>query len=163
MPNTFMQIPDLPVIAGEEAAKWWIPIKSISQGITMEVSKFERNKLRQVGRSEHNDFEVKKVIDRSTPTLNIVAAEGRLLSAVNFAFSRSDEKDIYLKIELKNVYIAEITLEVEDGDEPEETIKLNYESIDWKYRHKSKSGKLGEWIVAGWDRLEYRETAAKPT
>jgi len=157
MSNTFMQIPDLPMIGGEDGSKMWIPIKSISQGITQEVSKFEKGKPRQLGKSDHNDFEAKKVMDKSSPFLYVICSDGRLISAVNFAFSRSDEKDIYLKMELKRVYIVELTTEVDDGEEPEETLKLNYEAIEWKYRPKLKGGKLGEWIQLGWDRLEYRE------
>ena len=158
MPSTFLQIGDLPSAGAED--KGWIPVKNVSLGVTTEVGKFERGKARQVATSEHNDVEIKKPLDRSSLFLNLACSDGRLLKNVGLAFSREGEKEIYLKVELKNVYVSETGLDVADGEEPEETIKLNYEAIVWKFRPKLKSGQMGNWVQAGWDRGELKEIAS---
>ncbi|HEV2971895.1 MAG TPA: type VI secretion system tube protein Hcp [Pirellulales bacterium] len=155
MPSTFLQIADLPAAGAED--KGWIPVKNVSLGITTEVGKFERGKARQVNTSEHNDIEIKKPLDRASLFLDVACSDGRVLKSVGLAFSREGEKEIYLKVELKNVFVSEIGLDIADGEEPEETVKLNYESIVWKFRPKLKSGQMGNWVAAGWDRSELRE------
>lgn len=157
MPSTYLQIPDLPSAGAED--KGWIPVKNVSLGMTTEISKMERGKIRQVNTSEHNDVEVKKPLDRSSLFTNIACADGRLLKNVALAFTREGEKEIYFKIEMKNVYVSEVGVDIADGEEPEETIKFNYESVVWKFRPKLKSGQMGAWLQAGWDRAELKEIA----
>jgi type VI secretion system Hcp family effector len=153
---TFLQIVDLP--AGTFEDKGWLPVKSISQSVTTEIGKFESGKARQVAYSEAADLEVKRTFDRASLFLQSTCSSGEVLKAVNLVFSRSDEKEFYLKIEMKNVYISEFGVDISDGEDPEETVKFNYESVVWKFRPKFKSGKLGEWMQAGWDRFERKAT-----
>ena len=157
MSNSFMQVPDLPGLTPEEA-KAWIPIKSVSQSIKVETGKFEKGKPRAVGRAEHEDLEIKKPFDRTSLALNLACCEARLIPALNLAFKREDEKEIYLKCELKDVYIADLEVSVDDGEAPEETLKVSFRSIDWKFRPKLKGDKLGDWVQAGWDRQEQKPT-----
>ena len=157
MPNTFLQIADLPSAGAED--KGWIPVKNVSSGVTSEIGKFERGKARVVNLSEHNDMEVKKPMDRASPFLSVCCSDGRLLKAVTLAFTRDGEKEIYLKLEMKNVYVSEVSCDIADGEEPDETVKFNYESIVWKFRPKLKSGQLGAWVQGGWDRSEGKEIA----
>jgi type VI secretion system Hcp family effector len=156
MPS-YLQIPEIPAWA-DDPQRGWFPIKSISQNVTMEITKFEKGRLRQLNRAEVNELEFKKVFDRASLFLYGFAAEGKMLAAVNFAFSREDEKEIYFKCELKNVYIAEHGIELDDGEDPQDSFKLNFESIDWKYRAKGKSGKLADWQQVGFNRLEHTVT-----
>jgi type VI secretion system Hcp family effector len=158
MPASFMQLVDLPSTGAED--KGWFAIKSISQSLTSEVGKFASGRAREVGYSEFEPLEVKKLLDRSSLFLRLTCASGRLLKAVNLAFNKEDDKEFFLKLELKNVYISEIGLDVSDGDDPEETVKFNFESIVWKIRPKLKSGKFGEWLQGGWNRGERTEVTA---
>jgi type VI protein secretion system component Hcp len=80
-----------------------------------------------------------------------------LLKAVNLAFNKEDDKEFFLKLELKNVYVSEMALDVSDGDDPEETVKFNFELIVWKIRPKLKSGKFGDWMQGGWNRSDRAE------
>ncbi|HEX3998599.1 MAG TPA: type VI secretion system tube protein Hcp [Pirellulales bacterium] len=150
---TFLQILDLP--AGTFEDKGWLPVKSISQSVTTEVGKFEASgKARHVPYSEAGDVEVKRTFDRGSLFLQSTCSSGELLKGVNLVFSRADEKEFYLKIEMKNVYISEFGVDISDGEDPEETVKFNYESVVWKFRPKNKAGKLLDWMQAGWDRFE---------
>jgi type VI secretion system Hcp family effector len=157
MANSFMQVPDLPGLTPEEA-KAWIPIKSISATVKVDSGKFEKGKPRVVGRSDHDELSVKKPLDRTSLALNMACCEARLIPAVNLAFKREDEKEIYLKCELRDVYIADMEISVDDGEAPEESLKLNFRSIEWKLRPKLKGDKLGDWVQVGWDRQEGRPT-----
>jgi type VI secretion system Hcp family effector len=161
MANSFMQIPELPGLP-TDPYKGWIPIKSISHGIAVEISKFDRAAPRQLGHSEHSEITVKKNLDAASLPLRVFCSEGRMIPEVAFAFSREDEKDIYLKLELKQVYVSEMEIDVDDGEDPEESIKLNYQTIDWKFRPKLKGGKLGDWMQTGWDRLAKKPTTPVP-
>lgn len=149
---TFLQIVDLP--AGQFEDKGWLPVKSITSSVTTEIGKFEGGKARDIPYSEAGDLEVKRVFDRASLYLQSVCSSGELLKGVNLVFSRADEKEFYLKIEMKNVYISEFGVDISDGEDPEETVKFNYESVVWKFRPKNKAGKLLDWIQAGWDRFE---------
>ena len=153
-----MQLVDLPSAGAED--KGWFPIKSISQSMTTEVGKFTSGHAREVAYSEFESLEVKKLLDRSSVFLRTACSGGKLLKGVNLAFNKEDDKEFFLKLELKNVYISEMALDVSDGDDPEETVKFNFESIVWKVRPKLKSGKFGEWIQGGWNRLERTEVTA---
>jgi type VI secretion system Hcp family effector len=150
MANSFMQIPSIPAAGADD--KGWIPIKSLAFSAKVEIGKFDKGRARPIDRCQHDVLTVKKPFDRSSLFVSIFCSQGRLLPAVNLAFSREDEKDIYLKCELKNVLISELEVEVDDGSDPEETLKLDYQSIEWKFRAKLKGGKLGEWMHVGWDR-----------
>jgi type VI secretion system Hcp family effector len=151
MPNSFMQIPAIPPAGAED--KGWIPVKNLSFSMKTEIIKFDKGRARQLDRCQYEVATVKKVYDRSSLFLAIFISQGRMLPAVNLAFSREEEKDIYLKCELKNVLISELEFEVDDGSDPEETVKFDFQSIEWKFRAKLKGGKMGEWVHAGWDRL----------
>lgn len=158
MPNSFLQLPDLPSAGAED--KGWFQVKNVSLSTATEIGKFESGKLRSVAYSLHEAVEVKKGLDRASVFLNLAASDGRVLKAVNLAFNKEEEKEFFLKIELKNAYVAEISWDVADGDDPEETVKFNYEQIVWKVRPKLKSGKFGDWVQGGWNRMEQREVTA---
>ncbi len=150
---TFLQIVDLPAGAFED--KGWLPVKSISNSITTEIGKYEQpGKARNIPYSEAGDMEVKRTFDRASVYLQSCCATGELLKGVNLVFSRADEKEFYLKIEMKNVYISEFGVDISDGEDPEETVKFNYESVTWKFRPKNKAGKLLDWMQGGYDRFE---------
>ncbi len=157
MPNTYLQIADLASAGAED--KGWLPCKNVSAEVSVEIGKFERGKLRTVARSEHGDIEVKRLMDRASPFLHVCCSDGRVLKNVNLAFSKDGDKEIYLKLELKNVYVSNISLDISDGEEAEETVKFNYEQIAWKIRPRLKSGQLAPWVSSGWDRAEGVETS----
>ncbi len=152
MPNTYLQLADLPSAGAED--KGWLPCKNVSTGVSIEIGKFERGKLRTLARSEHADIEVKRLMDRASPFLHVCGSDGRMLKTVSLAFSKDGDKEIYLKLEMKNVYVSDISLDISDGEEAEETVKFNYEQIVWKIRPRLKSGQLAPWVSAGWDRAE---------
>jgi len=158
MPNSFLQLPDLPSAGAED--KGWFPVKNVSLSVANEVGKFQSGKPRSIGYSEHEAVEVKKALDRASVFLSLAASDGRVLKTVNLAFNKEEEKEFFLKLELKNVYVAEIGLDVADGDDPEETVKFNYEQIVWKVRPKLKSGKFGDWVQGGWNRMEQKEVTS---
>ena len=150
---TFLQIADLPTGTFED--KGFFPVKSISQSVNTEIGKFEApGKPRNIPYSDAGDLEVKRIFDRASLFLQATCSSGELLKQVNLVFSRADEKEFYLKIEMKNVYISEFSVDISDGEDPEETVKFNYESVVWKFRPKNKAGKLLDWMQAGWDRFE---------
>jgi len=151
MPNSYMQIPVIPAAGPDD--KGWIPIKNLNFSMKTEIVKFDKGRPRQLDRCQYDVATVKKPYDRASLFLAVFISQGQMLPAVNMAFSREDEKDIYLKCELKNVLISEYEFEVDDGADAEETLKLDFQSIEWKFRPKLKGGKLGEWVHAGWDRL----------
>jgi type VI secretion system Hcp family effector len=155
MPSSFLQIVDLPSAGAED--KGWFPIKNVTQSSASEVGKFASGRGREVGYSEHEPLEVKKGLDRSSVFLHMACSSGRLLKAVNLAFNKEDDKEFFLKLELKNVYVSEIALDVSDGDDPEETVKFDFETIVWKVRPKLKSGKFAEWMQGGWNRSDHTE------
>lgn len=159
MPNTFMQIVDLPAEAVDETTKGWINIKSCSLEMNIEINDFVDSKARQrtTGKLNLGELEVRKQVDRTSPVLYVYSCTGLIIPAININFRREDEKDFYLKYELKDIIIASISTSVDDGEHPDETLKLNYREITWRFRPKIKDDQWGNWVAKSWDRQQGRE------
>ncbi|HEY1065384.1 MAG TPA: type VI secretion system tube protein Hcp [Pirellulales bacterium] len=154
MPNSFMQIPNLPPEYTDEATKGWIDVKSCGFEQEMEIQDFadSKAKVRNAAKATLANMEVQKLLDKTSIWLMLACASGEVIPEINFSFRREDEKELYLKYELKDVLIQSLSRSLDDGEHPSETLKLNYRQIIWKFRPKKKDDTLGEWIIAGWDR-----------
>ncbi len=155
MSNSYMQIPSLSDKGGDDPFKGWVDIEGASHGIEMSVTDFNetRDRLRTAEKVVHQVMEVRRKMDASSPALYILVSSGQTLPVIHLAFRREDEKEIYLKYELRNVLISELGISVDDGENATEELKLNYQEIVWKYRAKLPNNTYGPWIRRGWDRL----------
>ena len=88
----------------------------------------------------HQALTMVKPIDKSSPLLGKAITENECLTC-DFSFYRTNRmgmNECYYKLKLINARIAGIHLQVphtiEDGDgQPQETIELTYESINWEH------------------------------
>jgi type VI secretion system Hcp family effector len=155
MSNTYMQIPSLVDKGSDDPFKGWFDIEGASHSIALEVTDFNetRDRLRTGEKVSHEVMEVKRKMDAASPALYVLVSQAVPIPVVHLAFRREDEKEIFLKYELRNVLITELSISVDDGEVPEEELKLNYQEIIWKFRPKLPNNTYGNWIRRGWDRL----------
>ena len=163
MPNTFMQIAGLPDDAVDNITKGWVNVKSASFDMSIEIADFKdtKGRTRSTGKNSMGDLEVKKQVDRSSPALYVLSQGGQVLPQVSINFRREDEKDFYQKYVLKDVILASISVSIDDGEHPDETLKLHYREITWSFRPKNKDGTYGEWVSRTWDRQSNGEVGGR--
>lgn len=163
MPNTFMQIAGLPDDAVDEVTKGWVNVKSVGLEMSLEIVDYKDTKTRErsINKVNLGDLEVKRQVDRSSPALYILCLRGLPLPSVTINFRREEEKDFYQKYVVKDVLIISINTSIDDGEHPDETLKMHYREITWSFRPKNKDGSYGSWVTRTWDRQNIVEVEKK--
>jgi len=147
-----MQIP----VLGNEFKNWeyngWMDIKGVSCELAVEFEDFtpSRKKDRMVTKMTHEAIEVERMVDQYSFALRFFCCRTESLPEVNIAFRREKDKVIYMKYELKNVLITSISYKADDGEPPEETLKLHYGEIHWKFRRRQADKSWTPWTHRAW-------------
>jgi type VI secretion system secreted protein Hcp len=108
------------------------------------------------GKSEHNDLEVRKVIDRASPVLYQWCASGVHIGFVNLTVRKAGGDSLeYLVIRLEDVIITSFDVGGEPKDDQiQEKIRLNYARASMTYTPQEASGMGGAKISGGWNLKE---------
>lgn len=132
-----------------------IELLSFSHGVSMQVTGDTSNQARTSGKPNHQDFQISKYLDVTTPKLNQKCCEGSNLGDAIITIARNDGGTIMelMKYTLKNTIISSVSVGGGGGDKPVENVSFNYSAIAWDYTsQKESSGKLGNaggtWDVA---------------
>jgi len=88
----------------------------------------------------HQTFSFIKPVDKSSPLLGKAITENEILTC-DFDFyrtNRAGNNELYYKVKLTNARISDIHLEIphiidNNSSQPEETIFLIYETINWEH------------------------------
>ncbi|QGJ71664.1 Hypothetical protein PBC10988_33710 [Planctomycetales bacterium 10988] len=162
MAHSFMHISDLPKEAVDPEFKNWIDIKGASSGMDVEFEDFTatRNRLRTLNKLNMEAIEVTRSVDRASLYLRLWCAMRKNIPSITLAFRRESDKELYLKYELQDVAFVGYSYSVDDGESPEETIRLNFRTIVWKFREK-KDDKWGSWMKVGFDCQHQQEMQVK--
>ena len=108
------------------------------------------------GKSEHNDLEIRKVIDRASPVLYQWCASGVHIGFVNLTVRKAGGDSLeYLVIRLEDVLITSFDVGGEPKDDQiQEKIRLNYARASLTYTPQEASGMGGAKITGGWNLKE---------
>ena len=148
--NNTQSAPALPGESVDVQYPSWVPLLSVSNGIVLPTSLSG-----PLGPSQHSDVTITKQVDRTTPTVNLLAngsASGTSLTlpidyvTIDFRMSGSI---VFYRLAMEGVYVTSATSS-SVGDVVTETITFKYQRIRWSYVPYA-SGKAGQVITKGWD------------
>jgi type VI protein secretion system component Hcp len=90
----------------------------------------------KTGSVQMGDLSIVKQIDRSSPRINTVCAQGEHIDEVTIEFQRaSGDRQTYFKITMQSVFVSS----VQPGsggtgsDSPLETVSFRYKKVKWEY------------------------------
>ena len=108
------------------------------------------------GKTEHNDLEVRKVVDRASAVLFEWCSSGQHIAFVNLTVRKAGGEALeYLIIRLEDVLITSFDIGGEPKDDQvQETIRLNYARASITYTPQEASGAGGGKITGGWNLKE---------
>jgi type VI secretion system secreted protein Hcp len=90
---------------------------------------------RTSGRPEPEGVTVTKYLDSVSSDLNRACMEGRRFPQVEIIVGRNEGGKIVelIRYKMSNVTISSVSVSGGGGDKPEETLKLDYDKITWRY------------------------------
>ena len=117
--------------------------------VTGDVSNTERTS----GRPMHQDFNLTKYIDKTTPLLNQHCCEGKLFATATITVGRNDAGVVIPLIvySLTNVIISSVSVGGGGGDKPIENFSLNYATIKWDFSTQKEEGGKEGTVQGKWD------------
>ncbi|MEX2584192.1 MAG: type VI secretion system tube protein Hcp [Gemmatimonadota bacterium] len=126
---------------------------SYSHGVAMQVTTDVSNTERTSGRSMHQDFNLTKYIDKTTPMLNQHCCEGKAFATATITIGRNDTGAVIPLIvyTLSNVVISNVSVSGGGGDKPVENFSLNYASIKWDFSTQKEAGGKEGTVQGKWD------------
>ena len=117
-----------------------ISLESYSFGVTNAVS-VGRGSGAGVGRATLNELIVVKRVDKSSPTLLLDCAMGKVLPAVQL-ISRRSPNLVYLQITLSNALVSSFQEGGSQGELPLEQISFTYQKLSYAYAPQLPNGQL---------------------
>jgi type VI secretion system secreted protein Hcp len=159
--SAFLKVDGVPGESQESKHKEWIEILSFSHGVSQESSGVQSTGgSRTKGRSDHQDFQIVKVLDKTSPKLNLMCCQGTHIKEVKIELWRAGGKDPikYMEYKMEDVLITGVRPGGNcQGSEtlPLEEVSFNYGKINWVYTATDhKTGKsLGD-VKADWSTVE---------
>ena len=103
------------------------------------------------GKVSMQDFTFSMRMCKATPKLLLHCANGKHIpSALLTARKAGETQQEYLKIKFTDLLVSSYQ-RAGGGEEPLESISLNFSKIEFEYREQKKDGTLDGPIPAGWD------------
>ena len=146
----FLKLDGIPGESVDEAHKDEIEIYSFSLGATQTGGTTGGG---GAGRVIFTDISFTKPVDKSSPHLYLLCAQGKHIpTAILYGRKAGERPTDYYIIKLTDVLISSVqTSGASGGDRPTETLSLNYTKIEFSYARQKPDGSLEPPITTGWD------------
>jgi type VI secretion system secreted protein Hcp len=104
------------------------------------------------GKASPGEFNIVHRYDKASPVLAKQCASGKHFPSVVLTARKSGEgqKD-FLKVTMKEVFIASVQPSGSSGGEIAESVVMTYGSIDFAYKPQDEKGGLGGEVKFGWN------------
>ncbi|MBW8901015.1 MAG: type VI secretion system tube protein Hcp [Massilia sp.] len=153
--DVYLQIDGIKGESADDRHKDWIECKSVNWGVTQPKSATSSTGGGHTAeRCEHDEIEIAKLADLSSPLLLQTCSSGKTIPKAKFEFMRADgqgERVKYFEIEIENVLIGSVKPKVGEGDILHETVGFKFSKIKWKYTQQKIGGGAGGNTSGGWD------------
>ena len=139
--NMFIQFDGIKGEADDDAHKEWIEILSWSHGFSQPASPVRDSSGSTVERANHSDLSITKYLDAASNSLIKACWNGKQIETAKIECMRADGENaplVYLKIDMDDVIISNVSLSGGGGDIPIENISLSYSKITYTYNQKKK-------------------------
>jgi type VI secretion system secreted protein Hcp len=134
--DCFLKIGDIKGESTDDKHKEWIEILSYSHGVSQMGSGSRSSGGAASGaRCDHQDFSVTKVLDTTSPTLNLTCCNGTHIKNVTLELCRATgNKEKYMEYKLDDVILSSVAIGGSSGGElPIECVTFNYGKVTWNY------------------------------
>jgi type VI secretion system secreted protein Hcp len=148
--DSFLKIDGIPGESSDDKYKDWIEVLSYNWKVRQPASYTASSAGgATTERANFSDFKVVKRIDKATPKLALVCADGTHIKEINIDLCRaSGDKIKYMEYKLSNCIVSSISTGGSSGGEPSETLTFNYGKIEWTYTRQRRSDGCGAGNVA---------------
>jgi type VI secretion system secreted protein Hcp len=105
------------------------------------------------GKVEHQDIEIRKLVDRSSPTLYKFCCRGEHIASADLTVRKAGGDALeYLIIHLEDLLITSFRLGGEPkADQVEEVLRINFSRAAIHYTPQDEKGLGGAKVSGGWD------------
>jgi len=104
------------------------------------------------GRAELSEFSVTKRLDKASPKLAFLAANGKAVKEVLIECHHdTGEKARFLEIKLTKAVVRSVRLSGGGDDRPHEVVAFGYSKIEWTYTEYDNDQKKKGDVKANWD------------
>jgi type VI secretion system secreted protein Hcp len=163
MQDAYLQ---LEKIGGESTAAGFegqIQVLSFGHSLSMPVERgTSAVGAASVGRCQHSDFSIMKLLDKSSPLLAQACSKGDVFNNVTLTLRHTGggQPVSYMVYRLSKVYITAVDTHGSAGESrPSETVRFNYGKIEWTYTPQEKGKAGGSGNTTGSWNLESNATA----
>lgn len=155
MAHMFCKIEGIKGESKDDKHKDWIEVINYNHSVNQPISAASRTGGRTAGRAEFQDFVINKVVDKSTPELNLYCANGKHIPKIEIELClESGKKHTFMKYTLKDVIISSVSPSgnnTADDVRPHESVGMSYGSIKWENTPIDEKGTPGASINRAWD------------
>jgi len=159
----FLKIGDLMGESTDDAHQDWIEIVSFEHETKQPSGPMVSIIGGRTGaRVVMGDFTVTKIIDRSTPDIQVYCCDGTHIDRVKVVLREAGGGPVeFMKWTFENVIISRIR-QVGRGSEgtyarPSEKVCFNFGRVTWQYTCQSTDGSVGATVEGGWDLEQNRK------
>ncbi len=151
----FIKFPD-GTVKGQtqvEGFKDTLEVFSFQFGVGLPVTSGTSNQTRSTGHASFSEITVSRVSDSATPQLlQHLASATTLAGETVITFTREDNNKTLnlIVMKLTDVILSGVSLS-SGGDEPQESISLNYAKITLEYTKQKEEGGMEGVAPFGWD------------
>ena len=154
--DAFLKISDIPGESTDDKHKDWIELMSYSMGITQPSAGSHSSGSAASQRADFQDFTVVKPLDKCSPKLALLFANGNRIKEVVLELCRAGgDKFKYMEYKLSDCVVTSWRPggSSKGGDAvPLEEFTINYGKIEWTYtQQKRTDGTGGGQVAAGWN------------
>lgn len=134
--DTYLQLDGIQGEATDAAHKNWIEIFHFSHGVAQQgTGTIAAAGQRVAGKSVHQEFNLTKRLDKSSPYLNRDCCTGKHIPrAVIEVCATTGKKEVIIRYTLEHILIKGIDIVGGSGQEvPMENVRVEYGKIKWDY------------------------------
>lgn len=153
--DAYMNLDGHPGSSTDEKHKNWIEILSFHWGVEQSGASRVGGGDQTVGKANLGDFTCVKIVDQSSPKLNLTCATGaHVKSAVVEWCQASGQKHCFMKYTMSDLVISSVRVggaASGDSSKPTEEVSMRYAKIEWEYTPVDAAGKAQAATKGSWD------------
>jgi len=152
----YLQVEGIPGESTDAVHAGWIEIISFRHEVSQPAgSATSRVGGRTGARVDIQDWVINKVIDKSTPILNLYCCNGRHIPKITVELCEAGgDKHMYYRIIMTDVIVSAVKPAGVANEQvfvrPIEEVSFNFGTIQWEYVAMDHTGKAGAAIQSGW-------------
>jgi type VI secretion system secreted protein Hcp len=151
--DMFLHIEGLSGESKDSAHEEWIDVLSYSWGVSQPgAASLSSGISRSAARSDHSEFSIVKLIDKTSPKLALYTCKGQHIEEVTLELVYAEgDRNTYMVYTLENVIVASVQTSGQSGGDPSEEVSFTYGSIKWTYTEFDGTGKAKGDVEAQWN------------